>query len=179
MGGGPAPFAPRLSALACTTEEASDLLDVVVSEMTEHYELIRTVQRLGPGALESITSDIWGLPEHLRPVPVVVFADEVAELFLTANGADDERRDQMVTQLVRLTRLGRAAGMYPEVCGQRFGSDLGKGATALRAQLTGRIPHRVDDEATAKTVLGDISPQAMLAGALSFSHLHDLAEAAG
>jgi S-DNA-T family DNA segregation ATPase FtsK/SpoIIIE len=158
-----APFAPRLSALACTPEEASDLLDVLVSEMTERYELIRTVQRLGPGALESITSDIWGLPEDMRPVPVVVFIDEVAELFLTANSADDKRRDQMVTQLVRLSQLGRAAGMYLEVCGQRFGSDLGKGATALRAQLTGRISHRVNDEATAKMVLGDISPQAMLA----------------
>ncbi|TFE38275.1 conjugal transfer protein TraS [Streptomyces sp. ICN441] len=158
-----APFAPRLSALACTPEEAAELLDALVAEMTERYELIRSVQRLGPGPVESITSDIWGLPEDIRPVPVVVFVDEVAELFLTACSADEKRRDQMVTQLVRLAQLGRAAGLYLEVCGQRFGAELGKGATALRAQLTGRISHRVNDETTAKMALGDISPLAVLA----------------
>ncbi|MGW2558158.1 FtsK/SpoIIIE domain-containing protein [Streptomyces sp. NPDC001514] len=158
-----APFAARLSALACTPEQAADLLDAMVLEMTERYELIRTVQRLGPGSLEAITSDIWGLPDDMRPVPVVVFIDEVAELFLTAGSAEEKRRDQMVTQLVRLSQLGRAAGIYLEVCGQRFGAELGKGATALRAQLTGRISHRVNDEATAKMVLGDVSPMAVLA----------------
>ncbi|MFD9969720.1 FtsK/SpoIIIE domain-containing protein [Streptomyces sp. NPDC059011] len=158
-----APFSPRLSALACTPEEAAELLDALVAEMAERYELIRSVQRLGPGPVESITSDIWGLPEDMRPVPVVVFVDEVAELFLTACSADEKRRDQMVTQLVRLAQLGRAAGLYLEVCGQRFGAELGKGATALRAQLTGRISHRVNDETTAKMALGDISPLAVLA----------------
>ncbi|MFD5097881.1 FtsK/SpoIIIE domain-containing protein [Streptomyces albidochromogenes] len=159
-----APFASRLSALACTPEEAADLLDALVVEMTERYELIRTVQRLAPGSSpESITSDIWGLPDDMRPVPVVLFIDEVAELFLTASAADEKRRDQMVTQLVRLAQLGRAAGIYLEVCGQRFGAELGKGATALRAQLTGRISHRVNDETTAKMALGDISPVAVLA----------------
>ncbi|MEU4127815.1 FtsK/SpoIIIE domain-containing protein [Streptomyces wuyuanensis] len=158
-----APFAPRLSALACTPDEAAELLDALVAEMAQRYELIRSVQRLGSGPVESITSDIWGLPEDMRPVPVVVFVDEVAELFLTACSADEKRRDQMVTQLVRLAQLGRAAGLYLEVCGQRFGAELGKGATALRAQLTGRISHRVNDETTAKMALGDISPLAVLA----------------
>jgi S-DNA-T family DNA segregation ATPase FtsK/SpoIIIE len=48
------------------------------------------------------------------------------------------------------------------VCGQRFGAELGKGATMLRAGLTGRVCHRVDDEAPARTALGDISPEAVL-----------------
>ncbi|MFF0066791.1 FtsK/SpoIIIE domain-containing protein [Streptomyces sp. NPDC005279] len=159
-----APFSPRLSALACTPEEAADLLDALVTEMTERYELIRKVQGIASGSSpESISSDLWGLPVAMRPVPVVVFIDEVAELFLTASAADEKRRDQMVTQLVRLAQLGRAAGIYLEVCGQRFGAELGKGATALRAQLTGRISHRVNDETTAKMALGDISPLAVLA----------------
>ncbi|MGA5405787.1 FtsK/SpoIIIE domain-containing protein [Streptomyces lavendulocolor] len=158
-----APFAPRLSALACAPEEAADLLDVLVEEMTQRYELIRGVQGLGSVPAESITSDIWGLPDELRPVPIVVVVDEVAELFLTASSADEKRRDQMVTQLIRIAQLGRAAGIYLEVCGQRFGAELGKGATALRAQLTGRISHRVNDETTAKMALGDISPSAVLA----------------
>ncbi|MFF5128213.1 FtsK/SpoIIIE domain-containing protein [Streptomyces syringium] len=156
------PFAPRLSALACTPGEAAVLLDVLVQEMTDRFELIRAAQNLSPGTpLESITSDIWGLPEDIRPVPLVLFVDEVAELFLTASSVDEKRRDHMVMQLVRMGQLGRAAGMYLEVCGQRFGSELGKGATALRAQLSGRISHRVNDEASAKMSLGDISPLAV------------------
>ncbi|MCX5378540.1 FtsK/SpoIIIE domain-containing protein [Streptomyces sp. NBC_00091] len=157
-----APFARRLSALAYTPEDAEALLDVLVKEMTERYELIRASQHVAPDApLESITSDVWGLPEDIRPVPLVLIVDEVAELFLIANKSDEKRRDHMVTQLVRLAQLGRAAAIYLEVCGQRFGSELGTGATALRAQLTGRVTHRVNDEASAKMALGDISMRAV------------------
>ncbi|MGW6907967.1 FtsK/SpoIIIE domain-containing protein [Streptomyces sp. NPDC054940] len=157
-----APFARRLSALACTPEQAAELLDALVEEMTGRYELIRAAQHLAPGTpLESITSDIWGLAEDIRPVPLVLVVDEVAELFLISSKADEKRRDHMVTQLIRLAQLGRAAGVYLEVCGQRFGSELGTGATALRAQLTGRVAHRVNDEASAKMALADVSPRAV------------------
>ncbi|GGP55366.1 conjugal transfer protein TraS [Streptomyces abikoensis] len=158
------PFAPRLSALACTPEEAGVLLDVLVTEMTERYDLIRAAQHLAPDTPpEEITSDVWGLPEDIRPVPVVVIIDEVAELFLVATAAEEKRRDHMITQLIRLGQLGRAAAIYLEVCGQRFGSELGKGATALRAQLSGRTVHRVNDEGTAKMALADISAAAVVA----------------
>ncbi|MGW1869772.1 FtsK/SpoIIIE domain-containing protein [Streptomyces mauvecolor] len=159
-----APFARRLSALACTPEEASQLLDVLVEEMTSRYELVRAAQHLAPDApLDSITSDVWGLPEDIRPVPLVLVVDEIAELFLISSKADEKRRDHMVTQLIRLAQLGRAAAMYLEVCGQRFGSELGTGATALRAQLTGRVAHRVNDESSAKMALADVSPRAVSA----------------
>ncbi|MDT0308825.1 FtsK/SpoIIIE domain-containing protein [Streptomyces sp. DSM 44917] len=159
-----APFAPRLSALATDPGEAAELLPVLVRLMEERYDLIRARQRIPRGtAPEEMTSDVWGLPESERPVPVVVFIDEVAELFLTASRKDEERRDEMVTQLVRLAQLGRAAGIFLEICGQRFGAELGKGATMLRAQLTGRVCHRVNDEATAKMALGDIAPEAVTA----------------
>ena len=81
----------------------------------------------------------------------------------------------MVTQLIRLAQLGRAAGIYLEVCGQRFGAELGKGATMLRAQLTGRICHRVNDEASAKMALGDIAPEAVLASCAIAAELPGLA----
>ncbi|TDC69557.1 FtsK/SpoIIIE domain-containing protein [Streptomyces hainanensis] len=159
-----APFAPRLSALATDPEKAAELLPVLVALMDERYDLIRARQGIPAGTPdEEITSDIWGLPEDERPVPVVVFVDEVAELFLIATRKDEERRDEMVTHLVRLAQLGRAAGIYLEVCGQRFGAELGKGATMLRAQLTGRVCHRVNDEASAKMALGDIAPEAVAA----------------
>ncbi|MFI2350882.1 FtsK/SpoIIIE domain-containing protein [Streptomyces sp. NPDC019443] len=157
-----APFTPRLSALATDPDEAAELLPVLVQEMEDRYDLIRARQSIAPGVPdEEITSDIWGLPDDERPAPIVLFVDEVAELFLVATRKDEERRDEMVTQLIRLAQLGRAAGIYLEVCGQRFGAELGKGATMLRAQLTGRVCHRVNDEASAKMALGDIAPEAV------------------
>ncbi|MER6128308.1 FtsK/SpoIIIE domain-containing protein [Streptomyces sp. NPDC001795] len=159
-----APFAARLSALATDPEQAAELLPVLVKEMEDRYDLIKARQGIAPGTPdEEITSDIWGLPEGERPTPIVLFIDEVAELFLIATRKEEERRDEMVTQLIRLAQLGRAAGIYLEVCGQRFGAELGKGATMLRAQLTGRVCHRVNDEASAKMALGDIAPEAAYA----------------
>ncbi|MDG9726304.1 FtsK/SpoIIIE domain-containing protein [Streptomyces sp. DH41] len=158
------PFAARFSALATDQRQAAELLPVLVSEMEDRYDLIKTRQGIAPGTPdELITSDIWGLPDEDRPPPLVLFIDEVAELFLVASRKDEDRRDEMVTQLIRLAQLGRAAGIYLEVCGQRFGAELGKGATMLRAQLTGRVCHRVNDEASAKMALGDIAPEAVYA----------------
>ncbi|MFE9399792.1 FtsK/SpoIIIE domain-containing protein [Streptomyces flavidovirens] len=157
-----APFASRLSALATDPDEAARLLPALVKEMEDRYDQIRARQGIMPGTPdEEITSDVWGLPEDERPAPIVLFVDEVAELFLVATRKDEERRDEMVTQLIRLAQLGRAAGIYLEICGQRFGAELGKGATMLRAQLTGRVCHRVNDEASAKMALGDIAPEAV------------------
>ncbi|WP_026328795.1 FtsK/SpoIIIE domain-containing protein [Streptomyces sulphureus] len=157
-----APFASRLSALATDPEQASELLPALVDLMESRYDLIKARQGIAPSTPdEEITSDVWGLPESERPVPVVLFVDEVAELFLVTTRKDEERRDEMVTQLIRLAQLGRAAGIYLEVCGQRFGAELGKGATMLRSQLSGRVCHRVNDEASAKMALGDIAPEAV------------------
>ncbi|MFD4917679.1 FtsK/SpoIIIE domain-containing protein [Streptomyces virginiae] len=146
-------YAPRLSALAVTPEEASGLLDALVGEMETRFDLLSDY-----GA-----ADLWGLPEEVRPVPVVLLVDEVAELFLVASKKDEDRRDRMVMQLIRLGQMSRAAGIFLEICGQRFGSELGKGATTLRAQLTGRVVHRVNDKQTADMGLGDIAPDAVVA----------------
>ncbi|MET7493358.1 FtsK/SpoIIIE domain-containing protein [Streptomyces sp900116325] len=146
-------YAPRLSALAVTPDEASHLLEALVGEMEARFDLLS----------EHGATDLWSLPAKVRPVPLVVLVDEVAELFLTAAKKDEERRDRMVTHMIRLAQMARAIGIYLEVCGQRFGSDLGKGATMLRAQLTGRVVHRVNDKQTADMGLGDIAPEAVFA----------------
>ncbi|MFD4723051.1 FtsK/SpoIIIE domain-containing protein [Streptomyces sp. NPDC058423] len=158
------PFAPRLSALATTPDDADGLLDALVGEMEVRFDLLCLHQGITPGTpLEDITSDIWDLPKKIRPVPIVVLVDEIAELFLTASKTDTVRRDRMVTQLVRLAQLSRAVGIHLEICGQRFGAELGKGATALRAQLTGRVVHRCNDRQTAEMGLGDINDLAVAA----------------
>ncbi|MFG2194984.1 FtsK/SpoIIIE domain-containing protein [Streptomyces sp. NPDC048639] len=158
------PLARRFSALADNPDTALELLDALVSHMEAVYRVIRAEQRISVTVADAeIAADIWDLPEDLRPVPVVVLVDEVAELALFATKEDEKRRDRIITALVRLAQLGRAAGIYLEICGQRFGSELGKGITMLRAQLTGRTAHRVNDETSANMAFGDIAPDAVLA----------------
>jgi S-DNA-T family DNA segregation ATPase FtsK/SpoIIIE len=149
-------FAPRLSALVTNPDDAASLLGVLVAEMEDRFDLL---SRHG-------VSDLWELPAELRPVPVVVLVDEVAELFLISSKKDEERRERIVTGLIRLAQMARAIGIYLEICGQRFGSDLGKGATMLRAQLTGRVVHRVNDKQTAEMGLADVAPDAVPAASL-------------
>ncbi|MFF4307553.1 FtsK/SpoIIIE domain-containing protein [Streptomyces sp. NPDC001601] len=158
------PLARRFSALADNPDTALELLEALVAHMEEVYQLIRAEQRISVAVPDAeIAADIWDLPEDLRPVPVVVLVAEVAELALYATKDEEKRRDRIVTALVRLAQLGRAAGIYLEICGQRFGSELGKGITMLRAQLTGRTAHRVNDETSANMAFGDIAPDAVLA----------------
>ncbi|MFF9769955.1 FtsK/SpoIIIE domain-containing protein [Streptomyces sp. NPDC014636] len=157
------PLARRFSALADNPDTAAGLLDALVARMEDVYQLIRAEQRITSAIPDAeIAADIWDLPDHLRPTPVVVLVDEVAELALSTK-KNDPRRDRIIRALVRLAQLGRAAGIYLEICGQRFGSELGDGITMLRAQLTGRTAHRVNDETSAKMAFGDISPDAVLA----------------
>ncbi|WP_443054331.1 FtsK/SpoIIIE domain-containing protein [Streptomyces sp. IBSBF 2435] len=157
-----APLARRFTALVVTPDAAADLLEALVDEMGDRFEVIRNAQRISADTPDAeITSDIWGLPEKIRPVPVVVMVDEVAELLLIPSTAEKKRRERIITALIRLGQLARAAGIYLEVCGQRFGSELGDGVTMLRAQLTGRVCHRVNDEASAKMAFGDIAPEAL------------------
>ncbi|MFB7637036.1 FtsK/SpoIIIE domain-containing protein [Streptomyces sp. NPDC056149] len=146
-------YAARLSALATTPDEADRVLDVVETLMEDRFDLLA----------QHRVSDLWALPERVRPVPLVVLVDEVAELFLVAVKKDEERRDRMVMRMVRIAQMARAVGIYLEICGQRFGSELGRGATMLRAQLTGRVVHRVNDKQTAEMGLGDIAPDAVFA----------------
>ncbi|WP_329210303.1 FtsK/SpoIIIE domain-containing protein [Streptomyces sp. NBC_01708] len=158
------PLARRFSALADNPDTALELLEALVQHMEDVYQLIRSAQRITVDVPDAdIAADIWDLPADIRPTPVVVLVDEVAELALFATKDEEKRRDRIVTALVRLAQLGRAAGIYLEICGQRFGSELGKGITMLRAQLTGRTAHRVNDESSANMAFGDIAPDAVLA----------------
>ncbi|WP_367324026.1 FtsK/SpoIIIE domain-containing protein [Streptomyces sp. HUAS ZL42] len=158
------PLARRFSALADNPDAAAELLESLVTHMEGVYQLIRAEQRVTADVCDAeIAADIWDLPADLRPTPIVVLVDEVAELALFATKEEEKRRDRIITALARLAQLGRAAGIYLEICGQRFGSELGKGITMLRAQLSGRTAHRVNDETSANMAFGDISPDAVLA----------------
>lgn len=144
-------FQARLTALATTRTGAADLLARLVTITTERMELCRSV-----GA-----RSIWELPDKIRPVPIIVLVDELAELYLMATTAEKAEVGQVSTSLLRLAQLGAALGVHLVVAGQRVGSDLGVGVTALRAQLAGRICHRVNDKATAEMTLGDLDGDAV------------------
>ncbi|MER6809784.1 FtsK/SpoIIIE domain-containing protein [Spirillospora sp. NPDC000708] len=115
----------RRPALAINRKESVDLLSDLVGEVENRMALCR-----GHGA-----RNVWTLPEALRPVLVV---DEVAELFLMADKFEKEEVSRTATALLRVAQLGRAFAVYLIVCGQRIGSDLGPGVTALRAQHSRR-----------------------------------------
>ncbi|WP_431776529.1 FtsK/SpoIIIE domain-containing protein [Streptomyces cucumeris] len=145
-------FERRLSALACSRSEAVALLAVLCDEAASRMAMCRAA---GVRA-------VWDLPEEVRPVPVVVLVDELAELYLV-DGSKISRQEaaECSTYLLRIAQLGAALGLHLIVAGQRVGSELGAGVTALRAQLGGRVCHRVHDEATAEMALGDLAADAI------------------
>ncbi|MFJ3304796.1 FtsK/SpoIIIE domain-containing protein [Streptomyces sp. NPDC086549] len=144
-------FAGRLSALATCRREAVAVLSALVADMQDRMSACRSAG----------VRSIWELPEKLRPVPVVVIVDEIAELYLSDGTREGKgEAEQCSTLLLRLAQLGAALGIHLVVAGQRVGSDLGPGVTALRAQLGGRICHRVNDPGTAEMALGDLNKDA-------------------
>ena len=144
-------YGARLSGLATTRAEALTLLEALMRELTDRMARCRAA---GVRAVAD-------LPEPA--VPIVVVIDEVAELYLVSAKAEQAERDQVAALLLRLAQLGAALGFHLVVGGQRFGSDLGPGATALRAQLPGRVCLSVSDPETAVMVLGDLWPEAVAA----------------
>ncbi|MEV7000596.1 FtsK/SpoIIIE domain-containing protein [Streptomyces sp. NPDC093982] len=145
-------FAQRLSALATCRREAVAVLSALVVDMQDRMSACRSAG----------VRSIWELPDKLRPVPVVVIVDEIAELYLSDGTREGKAEaEQCSTLLLRLAQLGAALGLHLVVAGQRVGSDLGPGVTALRAQLAGRICHRVNDSGTAEMALGDLNKDAV------------------
>ncbi|MFJ3776555.1 FtsK/SpoIIIE domain-containing protein [Streptomyces sp. NPDC090075] len=146
-------YEPRLSALATNREQAVRLLAALVDLALDRMSVCRAAR----------VRNVWGLPDKERPVPVVVIVDEIAELFLVASRSEKDEAQAAGTALIRLAQLGAALGVFLVVAGQRVGSDLGPGVTALRAQLGGRVCHRVADPGTAEMALGDLNPDALKA----------------
>jgi S-DNA-T family DNA segregation ATPase FtsK/SpoIIIE len=145
------PYLPRLSVLATSRAQAADLLAFLVG-LTEDRMAV---------CVEAGVSSVWDLPSGEQPVPVVIVVDEIAELFLYADRAGQEESGRATVALIRLAQLGAGLGVHLVIAGQRVGSDLGKGLTLLRSQLSGRVCHRVADEETVKMTLADKSGAAV------------------
>ncbi|GAA1982202.1 FtsK/SpoIIIE domain-containing protein [Kitasatospora viridis] len=146
-------FEVRLSELAPDRSSAARLLARLVAEAEARMALCRAA---GVRAVKD-------LPKHLRRPPIVLIVDEVAELYLMASRDDKAEVAEISTNLLRIAQLGAALDVHLVIAGQRVGSDLGPGVTALRAQLGGRVCHRVSDPGTAEMALGDLSKEALTA----------------
>lgn len=142
-------YGPRLSGLAVDKKEAADLLG----------DLLTLAQDRMASCRAAGVQSVWSL--SAVPPPVFVFVDEVAELYLQADSSEKALRDRCASALLRLAQIGAALGIHLVVSGQRIGSDLGSGVTAVRAQLGGRVCHRVADRETAEMTLGDVAPEAV------------------
>ncbi|MDF5757633.1 FtsK/SpoIIIE domain-containing protein [Spongiactinospora sp. TRM90649] len=146
-------YTDRLTALATTRAECVALLADLIAIMGARMLACR----------QHGVRDIWQLPDQSRPIPVVILVDELAELYLTADKAEKDEVTRTATALLRIAQLGRAFGIHLVLSGQRIGADLGPGVTALRAQVGGRVCHRVNDPETAVMILGDLDPDALVA----------------
>jgi S-DNA-T family DNA segregation ATPase FtsK/SpoIIIE len=142
-------YGPRLSGLATNKKEAADLLGDLLALAEDRMAACRAAG----------VQSVWSL--RIVPPPVFVFVDEIAELYLQADSSEKPLRDRCASALLRLAQIGAALGFHLVVSGQRIGSDLGPGVTALRAQLGGRVCHRIADEETAKMTLGDVAADAV------------------
>ncbi|MEU2608628.1 FtsK/SpoIIIE domain-containing protein [Streptomyces albus] len=146
-------FESRLTALATNRPDAIQLLGGLLREVRDRMALCRQYR----------AKSVWDLPELVRPVPVVVLVDELAELYLTdGSRASRDEAEECGTLLLRLAQLGASLGVHLVIAGQRVGSDLGPRVTALRSQLGGRVAHRAHDSQSAEMTLGDLSPDAVI-----------------
>ncbi|WP_139319193.1 MULTISPECIES: FtsK/SpoIIIE domain-containing protein [unclassified Pseudonocardia] len=150
-------FRHRASEIASSQYDAQGLLHRLNELVESRAGLFR---ELGVTSIEAAAE----LGVVLNRVFLVV--DEVAELTTplteaeaTALGLSAKEADALVADITRsllsLVQRCRAFGIHVILCGQRFGSDQGKGVTSIRAQMAGRICHAVNEVTTAVMALGD------------------------
>ena len=118
-----APYAglPHVERVAREPGEATALLDDLIGEMQRRY---RQLEQAGLQKLEE-------LPAAGRPPRLVLVVDELAQVALGELGQEHLRR------LVRITQLGRAAGIHVILATQRPGVDVCP--SPLKANVPARL----------------------------------------
>jgi S-DNA-T family DNA segregation ATPase FtsK/SpoIIIE len=140
-------MAARFSTVCENRNQVRDSAEVLLRLAESRAHLLK---QLGCRSVHEL-ADRHGV--QLRRVRVVV--DEVAELALDA-GTEleaDATAKEVLSQILRIVQLVRALGINVVLCGQRFGSDMGKLITSIRAQVSGRVCLRVNDRESAMMTL--------------------------
>jgi len=141
-------FAPRYGDVATTQHEVRASTAQVLDLAARRAECFR---QLGVRSIEE-AEQVGGV--RLRRVFLIV--DEVAEVALDHGEKDEDGKklvDLIQPELLSIVQRVRAFGIHVVLCGQRFGSDLGKSITAIRAQVPGRVCLAVNDIQTAEMTL--------------------------
>lgn len=140
-------FRDRYGEICTTQAEVKASTAQVLAVAAQRAELFRV---LGVRSIDEAAT----LGVVLRRVVLVV--DEVAEVALDHGEKDAEGKklvDLIQPELLSIVQRVRAFGIHVVLCGQRFGSDLGKSITAIRAQVPGRVCLSVNDVQTAEMTL--------------------------
>lgn len=138
------PWRPRLTAIASTPEQVISWCRSLIEFARSRADLFRALE---VGNIDEAAE------RGVQLRRVVFLIDEVAEIALAADPAG-------LVELLRIVQLVRSMGIHVLIAGQRFGSDLGKGVTSIRAQVGGRVCARVTDIETARMVLANLDDDA-------------------
>jgi S-DNA-T family DNA segregation ATPase FtsK/SpoIIIE len=141
------PWRPRLTAVATTHGQVVAWCQALLDHAERRANLFKRLPDVGN------INEATALGVHLRRVFFVI--DEVAEIALQG-----DKNGTGVNELLRVAQLVRSMGIHVILAGQRFGSDLGKGITSVRAQIGGRVCARVNDTETARMVLSNLDDDA-------------------
>lgn len=158
---------PHLWAPVITdTAKSSMILDWLVKEMDERYQLFEKIQvnkiatynRLGDKKLAQrllemqVEEDDWNsFPKRL---PYIVCAiDELADLMMTS------RRD-VESSIIRLSQKSRAVGIHLVLATQRPSADVITGL--IRSNLPGRVSFRVPTHVESKIVLDHVGAEGLV-----------------
>jgi S-DNA-T family DNA segregation ATPase FtsK/SpoIIIE len=146
------PFRARFTDVATTAQQVEAWCDELLVLAQRRSDQLKALD------VKSVAEAQTAKGVHFRRV--YVFCDEVAELALT--GRDPEA---LLKKVLRVVQLVRSLGIHVVIAGQRFGADLAKNVTAIRAQLGGRVCLRVNDPETAKMALpalpGEVAERAL------------------
>lgn len=123
-------------------EEAVDLLNELVAEVEERYDLI------SERGFRNIDQYNRRVPEAERMPRVVVFFDEVANWM-----QDDDFKKEVDGLLNKIATISRAAGLHLFMIYQR--ADVQVMTMQLRTNLGNRLILRLPDEGSSKIALGD------------------------
>jgi S-DNA-T family DNA segregation ATPase FtsK/SpoIIIE len=158
---------PHLWAPVITdTSKASMILDWLVKEMDERYQLFERIQvnkistynRLGDKKLAQrllqmeVDEQEWsGFPKRLPYIVTII--DELADLMMTS------RRD-VEASIIRLSQKSRAVGIHLILATQRPSADVVTGL--IRSNLPGRISFRVPTHVESKIVLDHVGAEGLV-----------------
>lgn len=153
-------MSPFLSHPIVYDEGALELLDRLIEEMEDRYQLLRAAEVDDLTEYNAIHRRPDGRPRVVRPLfmrpRIVCVCDEFADLLLR----DKATRNKIEARVARLGVKGRAAGVHLVFATQRAGREVLKGA--IDSNLPGRVALSVASAIDSRLILGEAGAETLL-----------------